>query len=755
MLHPAHRAAYNGIDQADLRGRKARSPLRRAAADADKRKRRTERRVWAAAHHTAPAPGPDSGRDDEERGVSKISADAPPYPRVRTQLTNMRATAKQRGCDRDKSDRWLRVCPFELARGGNYPAVKLIARAAPRYVNRTIQEDYYMCGIIGFAGRESAAPILLDGLARMEYRGYDSAGVAVRSETQGLQIRKSKGRLKVLSDMIHGGEDLDGTLGIGHTRWATHGEPNDVNAHPHVSESGNIALVHNGIIENYLEIKESLLQKGVKFTSDTDSEVVVQLLEFYYDETHNMLDALSRALHRIEGSYAFGIICSDYPNALIAARKDSPLILGYSKIGNFIASDVTAVIKYTREVAYMEDGEIAVVTDEGIDVFNSELEPVEKSLRTVDWDVTAAEKGGFPHFMLKEIMEQPEAIRKTVFPRIRDGRVVLDNVKLTPEYVRGISRVYIIACGSSYHVGMVSKYNWEKLMRRPVEVVLASEFRYCDPLVDESTLVVIISQSGETLDTMAAMREAKRRGARTLSIVNVVGSSIARESDDVLYTWAGPEIAVATTKAYSTQLVLMDLVGLYLADVLGTVPQEEYNAILTEMQALPGKLQGLLEHTEDIQYFASRYFNHNSIFFIGRNLDYAMGMEGSLKLKEISYIHSEAYASGELKHGTISLIEPGTLVVALGTYAPLFDKAMSNVVEVKARGAEVLALTTEGFREKMGKTADSTIAVPLTHPVLQPSLGVAALQLFAYYVALQRGCDIDKPRNLAKSVTVE
>jgi len=612
-----------------------------------------------------------------------------------------------------------------------------------------------MCGIIGFAGRESAAPILLDGLARMEYRGYDSAGVAVRSETQGLQIRKSKGRLKVLSDMIHGGEDLDGTLGIGHTRWATHGEPNDVNAHPHVSESGNIALVHNGIIENYLEIKESLLQKGVKFTSDTDSEVVVQLLEFYYDETHNMLDALSRALHRIEGSYAFGIICSDYPNALIAARKDSPLILGYSKIGNFIASDVTAVIKYTREVAYMEDGEIAVVTDEGIDVFNSELEPVEKSLRTVDWDVTAAEKGGFPHFMLKEIMEQPEAIRKTVFPRIRDGRVVLDNVKLTPEYVRGISRVYIIACGSSYHVGMVSKYNWEKLMRRPVEVVLASEFRYCDPLVDESTLVVIISQSGETLDTMAAMREAKRRGARTLSIVNVVGSSIARESDDVLYTWAGPEIAVATTKAYSTQLVLMDLVGLYLADVLGTVPQEEYNAILTEMQALPGKLQGLLEHTEDIQYFASRYFNHNSIFFIGRNLDYAMGMEGSLKLKEISYIHSEAYASGELKHGTISLIEPGTLVVALGTYAPLFDKAMSNVVEVKARGAEVLALTTEGFREKMGKTADSTIAVPLTHPVLQPSLGVAALQLFAYYVALQRGCDIDKPRNLAKSVTVE
>ena len=365
-----------------------------------------------------------------------------------------------------------------------------------------------MCGIIGFAGREPAAPILLDGLARMEYRGYDSAGVAVRSETQGLQIRKSKGRLKVLSDMIHGGDDLDGTLGIGHTRWATHGEPNDVNAHPHVSKSGNIALVHNGIIENYMEIKESLLQKGVTFTSDTDSEVVVQLLEFYYDENHNMLDALSRALHRIEGSYAFGIICSDYPNALIAARKDSPLILGYGKDGNFIASDVTAVIKYTREVAYMEDGEIAVVTDGGIDVFNSELEPLEKPRRMVDWDVSAAEKGGFPHFMLKEIMEQPEAIRKTVSPRIRDGRVVLDNVKLSPEYVRGISRIYIIACGSSYHVGMVSKYNWEKLTRRPVEVVLASEFRYCDPLVDASTLVVVISQSGETLDTMQkALRE--------------------------------------------------------------------------------------------------------------------------------------------------------------------------------------------------------------------------------------------------------
>ena len=612
-----------------------------------------------------------------------------------------------------------------------------------------------MCGIIGFVGKAQAAPILLDGLARMEYRGYDSAGIAVRSETKGLQVKKAKGRLKVLSELTHGGADLEGTLGIGHTRWATHGEPNDINAHPHVSENGRIALVHNGIIENYLEIKEHLLQHGVRFTSDTDSEVVAQLLEFHYNECHNMLEAVGRVLRRIEGSYAFGIICSDYPNALIAARKDSPLILGYGENGNFIASDVTAVIKYTRDVAYMDDGEIAVVTSDAIDVFDSELTPVTKEHRRVDWDVSAAEKGGYPHFMLKEVMEQPEAIRKTVSPRIRDGRVVLDDISMPADYVRGISRIFIIACGSSYHVGMVSKYNWEKLLRRPVEVVLASEFRYCDPLVDEHTLVIVISQSGETLDTMAAMREAKRRGGRTLALVNVVGSSIAREADDVLYTWAGPEISVCTTKAYSTQLVLMDMIALYLGDLLGTVSAEEYRAVLDAVQALPGQMSEMLKKTADIQYFASRYFNHNSIFFIGRNLDYAMGMEGSLKLKEISYIHSEAYASGELKHGTISLIEQGTLVVALGTYEPLFDKAMSNVVEVKARGAEVLALTTEPFRERMEKTADAVFSVPETHPVVQPSLGVVPLQLFAYYVALQRGCDIDKPRNLAKSVTVE
>ncbi len=613
-----------------------------------------------------------------------------------------------------------------------------------------------MCGIIGFAGKsEQAAPILLDGLARMEYRGYDSAGIAVRSETRGLQVRKTKGRLQTLSDLTRGGADLEGTLGIGHTRWATHGEPNEINAHPHVSEDGRVALVHNGIIENYLEIREHLEKRGVRFTSDTDSEVVAQLLAFHYRECHNMLEAVGRCLRRIEGSYALGIVCADYPNALIAARKDSPLVLGYGTDGNYIASDVTAIVKHTRDVAYMDDGEIAVITAQGIDVFDDELVPVEKRHDTVDWDVSAAEKGGYAHFMFKEILEQPEAVRRTLSPRIRDGRVVLDDLDLTVEYVERISRIFIIACGSAYHVGMVSKYNWERLLRRPVEVCLASEFRYSSPLVDRDTLVVVISQSGETLDTMAAMREAKRLGGRTLAVVNVVGSSIAREADDVLYTWAGPEIAVATTKAYSTQLALMDLVGLHLADMLGTVSRDEYDRILAELQQLPEKMRRTLDQVEDVQYFASRYFNHNSIFFIGRNVDYAVGLEGSLKLKEISYIHSEAYASGELKHGTISLIEPGTLVVALGTYAPLFDKAMSNVVEVKARGAEVLAVTTESFRERMEKTADGTLYVPDAHPVVQSSLEAIPLQLFAYYVALQRGCDIDKPRNLAKSVTVE
>ena len=612
-----------------------------------------------------------------------------------------------------------------------------------------------MCGIVGFVGQQQAAPILLEGLSRLEYRGYDSAGIAVVTPGHEIDIRKSKGRLQVLSGLIHGGADMQGCIGIGHTRWATHGAPNDVNAHPHLSEGGKFAVIHNGIIENYVEIKEFLVNQGVHFRSETDSEVVAQLLEFYYNECHDFLESVGRVLRRIEGAYALGMLCADYPDRIIAARKDAPLLLGYGEGQNFIASDVTAIIKHTRDVAYMEDGEIAILTADGIEVEDALQQPVRKERHHIDWEVSAAEKGGYPHFMLKEIFEQPEALRRTVSPRLKDGRVVFDDMKLTAEQIKDFSRIFIVACGSSYHVGMVGKYNLEHLMRRSVEVCLASEFRYADPIVDKNTLVIIISQSGETLDTMAALREAKARGAYILSIVNVVGSSIARESDDVLYTWAGPEIAVATTKAYSTQLVLLDMLGLAFAEALGTVGSTEYEEIISGLQELPEKMEKLLSDCGDIQKFASEHFNHNSIFFIGRNLDYAMGLEGSLKLKEISYIHSEAYASGELKHGTISLIEDGTLVVALGTYGKLFDKAMSNVVEVKARGADVLALTTESHREEMTKTVENVLAIPDTATVLLPSLGVVPLQLFAYYVALQRGCDIDKPRNLAKSVTVE
>ena len=611
-----------------------------------------------------------------------------------------------------------------------------------------------MCGIVGYIGAEEAAPILLDGLERLEYRGYDSAGLAVYSQDDGLRVVKAKGRLRVLADLVEGGKNIHGTVGLGHTRWATHGEPSDVNSHPQVSASGRIAVVHNGIIENYVQIKEFLESKGVGFVSQTDTEVVAQLLEYYY--RGNIMEAVTKVLHRIEGAYALGIICADCPDQLIAARKDSPLILGYGEGFNFLASDVTAVIKYTREVCYLEDGEIAVLTRDGIRVFNHPyLQPVEKEKYHVDWEVSAAEKGGYEHFMAKEIMEQPKAFRDTVFPRIQDGRVVLDDLNLDGDYLRETDKIYIIACGSSYHVGMVAKYILEKLLRKPVEVSLASEFRYCDPLVTEKTLCIVISQSGETIDTLAALREAKRLGARILSIVNVVGSSIAREADDVLYTWAGPEIAVATTKAYSTQLAVIYLIALRFAELLGTISGEIYDHIVSELLTIPTKMEHILENREAIQYYASIYFNHESIFFIGRNIDYAIGLEGSLKLKEISYIHSEAYAAGELKHGTISLIEQGTLVVALASCTQLFDKLMSNVVEVKSRGADVLGLTVESRAEAMKKTVDHAILVPDTHPMLLPSLDVLPMQLFAYYVALMRGCDIDKPRNLAKSVTVE
>ena len=610
-----------------------------------------------------------------------------------------------------------------------------------------------MCGIVGFIGEQEAAPILLEGLARMEYRGYDSAGLAVLDAGKGLQVVKAKGRLKVLNEKVDGGKKMFGTVGVGHTRWATHGEPSDANSHPLLSDSGRIAVVHNGIIENYMEIKEFLQEKGVVFHSDTDTEVVAQLLDYYY--RGDILDAVQKVLHRIEGSYGLGIVCAEHPEQLIAARKDSPLVLGYGDGFNMMASDVTALIKYTRDVSYMENGEIAVLTRQGIQVYNILLEPVEKEHSTVDWDISDAEKGGYEHFMFKEIMEQPEAIRKTITPRIKDGRVVLDDIDLSADYVKNISKFYIIACGSSYHVGMVGKYVLEKTLRKPVEVALASEFRYCSPIVDENTLVIVISQSGETLDTMEALREAKRLGGRTLAIVNVVGSSIAKEADDVIYTWAGPEIAVATTKAYSTQLAVLDLLCLYLADLLGSIAPEEYTEILTELTRIPDKLKEVLEQKERIQQYASQFFNHDSIFFIGRNLDYAIGLEASLKLKEISYIHSEAYAAGELKHGTISLIEQGTLVIALATYGQLFDKAVSNMIEVQSRGATVLGLTDTTHEEALGKHADAIITVPETHPLLMPSLAVVPMQLFAYYVALARGCDIDKPRNLAKSVTVE
>ena len=609
-----------------------------------------------------------------------------------------------------------------------------------------------MCGIVGFIGKEEAAPILLDGRARLEYRGYDSAGVAV-FDGKRLKVAKAKGRLQVLSDMIQAGAAIHGTLGIGHTRWATHGAPSDVNSHPQVSRSGRIAVVHNGIIENYAELKDFLISQGVPFASETDTEVVAQLIEYFYDG--DILQAVGRVLHRIQGAYALGIICADEPDRLIAVRKDSPLILGLGQGFNFLASDVTALIKYTRDVIYLEDGELAELTREGVTCYNHLLQPVEKEAAHVDWEIDAAEKGGYEHFMFKEIMEQPEALRRAIFPRLRDGEVVLDSFGLDDEYIQKIEKIYIVACGSSYHVGMVGKYNLERVTRIPVEVALASEFRYMEPIVGERTLVIVISQSGETLDTMAALRQAKKLGARILSIVNVVGSSIARESDVVLYTWAGPEIAVATTKAYSTQLAVVDLLALYFGRKRGTVTQERYDQAVQELLLLPAKMEQVLEKREDIQYYASQYFNHDSVFYIGRNVDYALGLEGSLKLKEISYIHSEAYASGELKHGTISLIEDGTLVVALGTYGRLFEKAMSNVVEVKSRGADVLALTTEDRAGEMAKVANGLITIPETDELLLPSLGVVPLQLFAYYVALQRGCDIDKPRNLAKSVTVE
>lgn len=609
-----------------------------------------------------------------------------------------------------------------------------------------------MCGIVGYVGSKQAAPILLDGLSKLEYRGYDSAGIAVIDNDK-IDLKKAKGRLAVLSEKIDGGAAMHGTVGIGHTRWATHGEPSDVNSHPHLSMSGRFAVVHNGIIENYISLKKKLISKGFEFVSETDTEVIAHLFEYYYKG--DIVDAMIKVIERVEGSYALGVLCSDFPDRFVAVRKASPMIVGLGEGENFIASDVTAILKHTRNVYYLEDNEIVVLKRDNVTVYNMDKEEVEKEVFVVNWDVSAAEKGGYEHFMMKEMEEQPKALRDTISPRIKDGKIVLDDISLTTEDIKKIRKIFIVACGSAYHVGFVGKYIIEKMCRIPVEVQVASEFRYCDPLVGKDDLVIVISQSGETADTLAGLKEAKNHGARILSIVNVVGSAIANASDDVIYTWAGPEIAVATTKAYSTQLSVMYLISLYMADKLGMVTSGEYAKYLKDIEDLPEKVKEILEHKDNIQYLASLFYSSHSIFFIGRNLDYAVSLEGSLKLKEISYIHSEAYAAGELKHGTISLIEEGTLVVALATGNDLFDKTISNVKEVKARGAVVMGLTTREHYDDMADVCDHVVIIPDSDEFTLPSLAVVPLQLFGYYVASLKGCDIDKPRNLAKSVTVE
>lgn len=608
-----------------------------------------------------------------------------------------------------------------------------------------------MCGIVGYIGDKQAAPILLEGLEKLEYRGYDSAGLAILNEGK-INVVKAKGRLSVLKAKTDNGKLTVGNVGIGHTRWATHGEPSDSNAHPHLSKSGKFAIVHNGIIENYLKLRASLEAKGFEFISETDTEVVANLVEHYYNG--NMLDTIIKVINKVKGAYALGILCDDDPDCFYAVRKDAPLIVGLGEGENFIASDVPAILSKTRKVYFLEDNEIVMVKKDSVTVFNLDKEEITKEPYEVKWDIAAAEKGGYEHFMFKEIMEQPKAVRDTISPRIENGEVVLDDIKLSAEYIKGISRLYIVACGSAYHVGVVGKYVIEKLARIPVSVEVASEFRYSSPIIDDKTLVILVSQSGETADTIAAMRESKKMGARTLAIVNAVGSTIAREADDVLYTWAGPEIAVATTKAYSTQLNAIYLIALYFAKAMGTITEERKDEIIKSLEALSDNIAKILNNKEELQYCASKHYNSKSVFFIGRELDYAVALEGSLKLKEISYIHSEAYAAGELKHGTIALIEQGTLVVALCTVESLFEKMLSNIKEVKARGAVVVAIAVEGHTD-IEKEADYVIYVPKCDETVLPSEVVVPLQLFSYYVSSLKGLDIDKPRNLAKSVTVE
>ena len=608
-----------------------------------------------------------------------------------------------------------------------------------------------MCGIVGYIGNEQAAPILLDGLAKLEYRGYDSAGIAVYDGTK-VATLKSKGRLKVLSELSHDGATLPGTVGIGHTRWATHGSPSDVNAHPHFNKEESIVVVHNGIIENYLKLKKKLEKKGYEFISETDTEVIAHLLDYYYKG--NPLEAITKIIHRMEGSYALGIIFKDHPEELYAVRKDSPLIVGHTENGNIIASDVPAVLKYTRDVYFIENEEIVRMTDSTMEFFTVDEEPIEKESTRIDWDINAAEKGGFEHFMLKEMYEQPKAILDTFSPRIKGDDIVIEELKMSDDEIRAIKKIMIVACGSANHTGMTSKYIFEGLARIPVEVDLASEFRYRNPILEEGTLVIVVSQSGETADSLAALREAQARGAKVLGIVNVVGSSIAREADNVMYTWAGPEIAVATTKAYSSQLIALYLLAMKFAHARGTLDDAGLKEMLEDLQKLPEQVELLLNNKNKIQKFANRYLAAKDVFFIGRGIDYAISMEGSLKLKEISYIHSEAYAAGELKHGTISLIEEGTLVAAVLTQEDLYKKMISNMEEVRTRGAFVMAVTNEGNTD-VERVADYVIYIPETNRYFANSLAIIPLQLFGYYVSVGRGCDVDKPRNLAKSVTVE
>ncbi|OGO77930.1 MAG: glutamine--fructose-6-phosphate aminotransferase [Clostridiales bacterium GWB2_37_7] len=609
-----------------------------------------------------------------------------------------------------------------------------------------------MCGIVGYIGSKNSVPVLIEGLQKLEYRGYDSAGIAVYNNGS-ISVRKYKGRLAVLEEKLQQ-DTLDGCLGIGHTRWATHGEPSDVNSHPHTNCSGDIAVVHNGIIENYMQIKAFLIEKGYVFVSETDTEVLAHYVDFFYEG--DLIKAVRKVLQKVRGSYAFAVISKQEPDKIVCVRKENPLIVGIGEGENYIASDIPAILAHTRKIYLLNENELTILTKDSITFLDEEDREIKKDIFEVNWDVAAAEKGGYEHFMIKEIHEQPKAVKDTMTSRIvpDSPTIKLDDIKLTKEDLEGINKIFIVACGTAYHAGMVGKYVIEKLAKIPVEVDIASEFRYRTPIVDNKTLTIIVSQSGETLDTFAALKEAKKHGSRILSVVNVVGSSIARESHDVLYTWAGPEIAVASTKAYTTQIIALYEIALHMAHLKGTLSDEQIAEIKNEMMKLPEMVKAALEHKDTIQKFATRNSNAADMFFLGRGLDYAVALEGSLKMKEISYIHAEAYAAGELKHGTIALIEPGTVVIAILTQDELFEKMVSNVKEVKARGAFVFAIAKEGNKE-IETVADYTLFIPHVSDILAPIVSVIPLQLMAYYMAVEKGCDVDKPRNLAKSVTVE